>query len=515
MQKQILTAHDLSIGITHELVSHIGISLGSSDRIGLIGPNGSGKTTLLKTIAKIEEPFSGSVLVQGISYYVPQISLNKDWGNISIQDYAISMGFTPVTLLAFLKEKFSIIYHGDERMSQLSGGQQLLVVLSCGFLKMPDVLLLDEPTNHLDLESKKVLIHLIRDFSGAVICVSHDVWFLNAITKRLWIIENTKIRSFMGSYREYQEELSLNDESRKRRLESVQKEKKKIENARRQEEIRSARSKREGKKQKFDRSMPRIERGGRKIAAENTAGKNKKRLDEAAERVSDQIQSLSVKKKKSVSGTIATTSGGSGLLRIRDAQLFVGSRPLLPHVSIDLQKGDRVAILGKNGSGKSALVKAILNFPGYNLDPKPYKNPNARFEYLDQHYSIIDPEKTVIDNVTDFSGAQIERVRQHLSHFLFSDIHDVMKKAKELSGGMLARLAFVMLTIAPIDLLILDEPTNNLDIETINAIKELLLEYQGGLVVISHDMHFIEGLEIQKTYLIDRVLKITSFDSDL
>ena len=175
-----------------------------------------------------------------------------------------------------------------------------------------------------------------------------------------------------------------------------------------------------------------------------------------------------------------------------------------------MQKGDRVAVMGKNGSGKSALMKAILGQSDYLLEPKPYKNPSLRFEYLDQHYSIIDLNKSVLDNAVEFSGEQVERVRQHLSHFLFGDSLEVLKKAKDLSGGMLARLAFVMLTIAPIDLLILDEPTNNLDMETIEAIKDLLLEYKGGLIVISHDLAFIERLNIQKFYSVDKTLKQVS-----
>jgi ATPase subunit of ABC transporter with duplicated ATPase domains len=512
MHKQIVTAQGLSIGIDHELVSNIKISVFSDDCIGIVGPNGSGKTTLLKTIAGIEESFGGSFAMHGTCYYVPQISHSKEWGDSTVGTYAHSCNVLVESVIEFLYTKFKILYHKDWIMSELSGGQQSLVVLACGFLKSPDILLLDEPTNHLDGDSKKMLVYQIKNFSGAVICVSHDVWFLNQITNHLWVISEGNIRTFSGSYHEYQEELARNQASRERRLEVAQKEKRKIDRARKQEEIRAARSKREGKKQKFDRSMSRMEIGTKKIGAENTAGKNKKKLDEADERMIEKIKSLSVQKRKSVSGTIATTSGGSGLARVRNAQLFVGGKELLHDISFDIQKGDRIAITGRNGSGKSALVKAILNMPGYILDPKPYINTNLRFEYLDQHYSIVDPEKTVIDNVVDFSGVQVERARQHLSHFLFDDSRNVLKKARELSGGMLARLAFVMLTIAPIDLLILDEPTNNLDIETITAIKELLLEYHGGLIVISHDIDFLDGIDIQKTYVVDKTLKLKSLN---
>lgn len=468
MQKQILTAHNLSIGINHELLSDINFSVLKSDRIGIIGPNGSGKTTLLRTIANLEESLSGTYSMQGSCDYVSQI----------------------------------------HQVSTLSGGQQSFQILKDSFLRSPDILLLDEPTNHLDIDTKHALIELIKNFKGAIICVSHDVWFLEQITNRLWIINDGKIRTFTGSYKEYKQELMYNNDSRERKLEVVQKEKRKLELSRKRENIHSARSKREGKKQALDRSKSRMEVGRKKMAAEGVAGRNKKQLDEREEVIAEKISTLTSTKKKKVSGTISTSESSGSLFRIKDAMLYVQKNKVLEHVSFDMQKGDRVAVIGSNGSGKSALVKAMLGESGFELNPKPYLNPSLRCEYLDQYYSIIDPSKSVIDNVADFSGVSSERIRQHLSHFLFSDSREVLKKAIQLSGGMMARLAFVMLTITPIDLLILDEPTNNLDIETIDAIKELLLDYRGGLIVISHDIDFIESLQIEKSYLVEKTFKL-------
>jgi ATPase subunit of ABC transporter with duplicated ATPase domains len=131
---------------------------------------------------------------------------------------------------------------------------------------------------------------------------------------------------------------------------------------------------------------------------------------------------------------------------------------------------------------------------------------------LDQHYTIVDPEKTVLDNSVDFSGTDPERVRQHLSHFLFGDNDLVARKAKTLSGGMTARLAFVMLTVSPIDLLILDEPTNNLDMETVDDIVGLLGEYEGGLLVISHDIDFLERIKVQRVVMMSEHSKIITID---
>ena len=510
MQKQILTAHDLSIGINDELISNIDFGVSLGDRIGIIGNNGSGKTTLLKTIAKLTEPYGGSFSLNGTCYYVPQVHSSKNWGGLTVGAYSISSSIQADLVTRFLVENFSLELKKENLMSQLSGGQQSLVIFACEFLKSPDLLLLDEPTNHLDVDAKQVLINLIKNFKGAVICVSHDAWFLEQITNHLWIVQDGEIRVFTGSYGEYKKEQALNEGARERKLEVALKEKRKLEVVRKREDVRQARSKKEGKKQKLDRSMSRMEVGTMKMKAETVGGKNKKRLDEANEIISEKIGSLSSTKKKKVSGSIVTTENRGSLIRISDAKLSVQGKQILDHVSFDMQKGDRVAVMGKNGSGKSALMKAILGQSDYLLEPKPYKNPSLRFEYLDQHYSIIDLNKSVLDNAVEFSGEQVERVRQHLSHFLFGDSLEVLKKAKDLSGGMLARLAFVMLTIAPIDLLILDEPTNNLDMETIEAIKDLLLEYKGGLIVISHDLAFIERLNIQKFYSVDKTLKQVS-----
>lgn len=502
MQKQILTTHNLTVGIHDDLIAGIRLGVFSRDRIGIIGSNGSGKTLLLKTLSGEHEPLGGTYQLQGSVYYVAQVHGVAGWAGMTVLDYVQSCGLDFAVVDRFIQEKFGRSYDSNRKMSLLSGGQQALVVLACGFLKKPSLLLLDEPTNHLDQATKQILVKLIQDFPGAIICVSHDVWFLKEITQSLWIIQNGAIRAFTGSYTQYQDELLKNEESRDRKREVVQKEKKKLEHARDQEQVRAARSKREGKKQQADRSLARGEVGAKKMKAERVAGRNKKQLDDREEIISEKLEQLTNKKKKKVSGSIVTSDVRGSLLHIHEAALSVAGHRLIDKIDLDMQKGDRIVISGNNGTGKSALVKALLGKPGYVLDPMPYKNSAFRFEYLDQQYSIIDPEKSVLENAVSFSGEQTERVRQHLTHFLFGDSLEVLKKAKNLSGGMLARLAFVMLTMAPIDLLILDEPTNNLDIETIEQIQELLQEYRGGLIVISHDRNFVQELGIQRFYSI-------------
>lgn len=452
----------MSVGIHDELIKNISLSLSIGDRIGIIGPNGSGKTTLLKSIAGEVEPMKGSVDSKGAIEYVPQL----------------------------------------HDASSMSGGQQSLIKLSDAFGKHADVMLLDEPTNHLDIEARKKVIQMIEDYKGLLICVSHDAWFLSQITNKLLIIEGESLRMFTGSYAEYLEEIKRNKEAQERRQEVVRKEAKKLELAQQREQVRAARSKKVGKAHNFDRSTGRGAQGYFAEQAEKAAARNKRNSDNKKEEIEDKLKSLSPVKKKKVMSHIETSDRKGSLFRMSHAILTIAGKEILKDVSFAMAKGDRIALAGNNGSGKSALVKALLDKEGFELIPKPFVNEKLRIEYLDQHYSLIDKNKSVLENVLDFAGVAPERAREHLSHFLFSETVGVSHKASTLSGGMLARLAFVMLTIAPIDLLILDEPTNNLDMETIDAIAELLLEYHGGLLVISHDVAFLEKLNLEKTYTV-------------
>jgi len=473
MKKELLVTHNLAVGFQEELISAINNGILQGDRIGIIGSNGSGKTTLLRTLAGLEESLAGSVMSKGKILYVSQI-------------------------------------HTADLFR--SGGQQSIAILTEAFGKNPDVLLLDEPTNHLDVHAKQSLIRMIQSFKGAVVCISHDVWFLEQITNKLWIIVDSRIRSFTGTYTEYKQELERNEESRMRKLEVVAKEQRKLSESLKRESARSARSEKTGKAQKTDRSTARGAQGFFKEQSEKAAAKTKKRFDRIKEKIGEQADSLKVAKKKKVSGSIVTASEGASLFHVRDADLLVQGRRIVSRLSLDMDKGDRIAIVGRNGSGKSALIKALLGHEDFVLEPKPYVSPSIRIEYLDQHYTIVDPEKTVLDNSVDFSGTDPERVRQHLSHFLFGDNDLVARKAKTLSGGMTARLAFVMLTVSPIDLLILDEPTNNLDMETVDDIVGLLGEYEGGLLVISHDIDFLERIKVQRVVMMSEHSKIITID---
>lgn len=508
LHKQILTTHNLSIGIHDCLISQINTGIFQGDRIGIIGTNGSGKTTLLKTLAGKEDPFAGSFQSKGSLYEVVQYEhRDSDDYQETLEQYVYRHGLQPQQVVHFIEKNFHHTLVLETKLATFSGGQQTMVHLAMAFLSSPDILLLDEPTNHLDTFSKKELVKMVHTFPGAILCVSHDIWFLNQISQQLWIIQEGALRFFKGSFQDYQEELSLNEQSRKRKLEVLKKEELKLQRAQVREGARAQRSEQAGKKHVQDRSTGRGAQGFFKEKAEKRKAQREKVLETKEESLLQLRDTLTRPTLKKVSGSILTHETKGGLFHVHDASLLIYDKKIISHISLNLQKGERVALVGRNGSGKSSLVKAILGRDHFIFDQKVFRNPSLRFEYLDQHYGLIDPEKSILENVIHFSGISEERVRQHLSHFLFSDSREILKKARQLSGGMLARLAFVMITITPIDLLILDEPTNNLDIETIAALKDLLLEYRGGLLVISHDQDFLDGINIQKIYEVGDTLK--------
>ena len=510
--KELVVMNRVSVGIDHELIVDIHAAIRRYDRIGIIGANGSGKTTLLKTIAGTQDVFSGTMSCKCTIDFVSQIHSTDTWGEQTITEYFSSHEVSYQQGLKFLAEHFTFAPDPLTFMKDLSGGQQSMVVLTSAFLVNPEVLLLDEPTNHLDFGAKNKLVQLIRNYPGAIVCVSHDTWFLEKITTTLWIIDDSHIRLFTGTYADYQQELQHKRESDDRKLEVVKKEERKLRIAKKREDVRAARSKKIGREQVHDRSMVRGALGFFKDNAEKIAGKKKQLFDAKKESIEHKKETLSARQKKTVTASIAGTQSEKTLVRIEDAVLSVFGKDILSNVSFTVRSGDRVALVGKNGSGKSSLVKTLFEIPGFETKPQAWLNKTARFEYLDQNYLLVDPEKTVLQNVIDFSGAQSERIREHLSHFMFHDSIVVEKKAKTLSGGMMARLAFVMITIAPIDLLVLDEPTNNLDIETTSAVAEMLNNYQGALIVITHDMGFLERLNIGAVGITDKTLKLVEVD---
>ena len=254
--------------------------------------------------------------------------------------------------------------------------------------------------------------------------------------------------------------------------------------------------------------MSTAERGFFADKASGAAGKNTKKLQGLLERTKENLRQIHITKRKSLRASIITESKKKNIYSLSSCSLYINKLCLIQDIIIDQYVGDRYVIFGKNGSGKSSFAKALLGIEPYHFEPQAKINNSAKIVYFNQQYSAINTEKTVLENAQLFSNVSPEDIRKHLGQYLFFTEQDVNQKAKNLSGGMLARLACAMITISPIDLLILDEPTNNLDIETIQELILALSEYKGALLVISHDMDFVKKIEPNKLLFIkDNTIK--------
>ena len=287
-----------------------------------------------------------------------------------------------------------------------------------------------------------------------------------------------------------------------RQKESLRKKLHKLHRSIHRENIRQARSVREGKKQTRDRSISRGERGYFADRASDVAGKNTKKLQTLLEETQENLIQMRALKRKSLRVSLITLSKKKNIYSLDSSSLYINDSCLIQGIKLDQSLGDRYVIFGKNGSGKSSFAKALIGVESYRFEPEAKINKSAKIVYFDQQYSAINPEQTVLENMQVYSNMFTDDIRKHLSRYLFFTQQDVNQKARHLSGGMLARLACAIITISPIDLLILDEPTNNLDIETIQELISALSEYKGALLVISHDINFVRKLEPNKLLFI-------------
>lgn len=506
--KQAIIFSNADIGYSTTLIEKFSGSLNIDDKIGILAPNGAGKTCLLQTIYGDTELLSGSLNTHGSISLISQVlQIPEDIKNITIEQFLSQKKLSLLKINAFSEKNFQKSFK-DMPLRDISGGEFTILQIAVSFLVNPDILLLDEPTNHLDFSARKTLLNLLKNFKGSILFVSHDIWFLDNLANKLWIIESNSVRNFQGTYSDYKKENQLKIKGVERQKEDLRKKARKLHRSISRENIRQARSVAEGKKQALDKSMSASERGYFADRASDVAGKNTKKLQTLLKKTKENLLQMHISKRKSLKASIITESKKKNIYSLRSCSLYIKNLCLIEDISIDQGIGDKYVLFGKNGSGKSAFAKALLGIEPYRFEPKAKINSAAKIVYFDQQYSAINPEKTVLENMQFYSSAPSDNIRKHLAQYLFFTDQDVGQKAKNLSGGMLARLACAIVTISPIDLLILDEPTNNLDIETIQELVLALSQYKGALLVISHDMDFVKKLEPDKLLLIkSNVLK--------
>jgi ATPase components of ABC transporters with duplicated ATPase domains len=430
-------------------------------RIGVIGRNGSGKSTLLKMLAKLQTIETGTIRINGNSLFVPQI-----------QD--------------------KIDYH--------SGGEKTKQALQNAFLQQPDILLLDEPTTNLDINNIKNIIELTLNYDGTLLIASHDRAYLDKTCQTIWEISERTIKVFSGNYTNYLEQKVIDEQTHEKKYQNYVKEKQKIEKAITQKKVKAAKAtKISGKK--VSQSEAKI------TGAKPYFAKKQKKLEQVATSMTTRLEKLvEVEQKRTLPPIKMTIPMQSKLARRPIIQgnenpLKIQNKVLIKQLKFTISGGEKLAIIGANGVGKTTLIKAIVS-QGSQIQI----NPQVRIGYFSQSLDILAEDKTVLENVmsTNIHDETLARIVLARLHFFQNDIH---KQVKLLSGGEQVKLTFAKLFLSDINVLILDEPTNYLDINAMQGLEQLLLEYEGTLIFISHDTNFVETLATRILLLENQTLK--------
>jgi len=434
-------------------------------RLALMGRNGSGKSTLLQIIQGLKSPSEGEIHIpHDVTFgYVPQV----------IEDFAT-----------------------------LSGGRRLNEVLTQALASNPNILLLDEPANHLDLKNRCSLMRLLQQFPGTLITVSHDVELLRTCVDTLWHIDNGKITVFSGNYDDYMQEISRRRGAIEQELKALERDKKQSHFDLMKEQARAKNSRLNGEKHIGQRKWPTIVSSAKARRSEETSGRKRKQIHAKKQDLIEQLSDLRLPETITPRFSLKSheVKGAKNLISITEGSCGYDV-PLLGGIFLTLSSEGRMAITGDNGSGKSTLLKGILNNAtviksGDWVLPKP-----GDIGYLDQHYATLTSTRTVFEEIQARVPAWSHGdIRRHLNDFLFRKNEEVLAPVSTLSGGEKVRLSLAQIAAKTPKLLILDEVTNNLDLETRAHVVQVLKNYPGAMIVVSHDVDFLKEIGIEDFY---------------
>ncbi len=518
-KKSILVAENLSynLSLDRTLFQGVHVSIEAGDRIALVGRNGVGKSTFFKILAGQINPYRGSVLCNGIVYYLPQIStIRQEITADTVLNYLISISDEWWKIEDILQTQFYTKIDLYLPIANLSGGELTKLFLAIGLAQEPNLLLLDEPTNHMDLQALESLRQFLWNFNGAYVIVSHKPFFLDQVTSVTWELTPVSLKVYGGNFSQYREQKKIELEVALRSHEAARKELKRTQATAMQEQQRAAQSSGRGRAKFLNGSIDRMAAGLIKTKAEVSTGTAKKKHEAAVAKANLKVAETKVKTTKVTSIQLEEKNQKRrNLINIQGANLRISERLLIQNIQLHISSGDRIAIIGANGSGKSSLVKAILGMENQTAvleSGEVLLTPAMKAVYLDQTYELVDRQYTILENMQAANpNLSYQLLRQQLGHFLFK-YDDVHKSASILSGGELARLAIAMISISEIDLLILDEPTNNLDIETVEQMVIGINDYQGALWVISHDIDFLSRINITQGFKFrEQTLQTTTY----
>ncbi len=504
------------------LFDGVSVMISDQDKIGLVGRNGAGKSTLLKIIAKQEEPSEGEVVISSDWKvgYLPQTMKVSDGKTVleevrgafselnairskieklnselaertdyesdsylklihqvtELSDQLEMQGGNSVegemeqmlTGLGFSREDF------NRKTSEFSGGWRMRIELVKILLRKPQVLLLDEPTNHLDIVSIQWLEKFLVQYHGAIILISHDRRFLDAITKKTFEISVNKLTVYPAPYTQY---LDLKQERYEQQLAAYENQQKMIEDT-----------------EKF------IERFRYKATKSVQVQSRIKQLEK--------IDRIEIEKQETGAFHIQfppAPRSGTIVLKAEHVTKRYGEKLVLDDVDLQVERGQKIALVGKNGEGKSTFIKCVIDEVEHQGNITLGHNVNVGY-FAQNQDEILDENATVFETLDKIAVGDIRtKLRDILGAFFFSG-EDVDKKVRVLSGGERNRLAMAKLMLQPYNLLILDEPTNHLDIQSKEVLKHALLKYDGTVILVSHDRDFLNGLttniyEVKRTHI--------------
>ena len=504
--------------MVENIIENISFTVNDNEKVGLIGLNGAGKTTLFNILTENLEPDSGEIYVakgkklgylkqntiiesnmsimdemllifddvirmeeklHELSHKISSISEEKGSAELEAlmntyselsEQFVEADGYSFRSIikgvlkgLGFSEDEF------DKPINILSGGQKSRVMLAQLLLKKADILLLDEPTNHLDIEAISWLEKYIKNFKGAVIIISHDRYFLDNTVNRIFLMENKSLKSFNGNYTEF---------VKKRKIE--------LEQAMKQYD-------------EYEREIERQEEMIRRLHAYGS--KRNIRQAFSRQKALDKIKKMdkpSVGSQKFKLKFTPRINSGRDVLSVNNVAVSFDDQQVFKNVNLKIYKGEKVGIIGPNGIGKSTLLKIIAkiikDYSG-EIEYGHYVN----IGYYDQEQTNLNNENTVIDEIWDeVPNLNYYTIRKYLAQFLFYG-DDIYKLIEDLSGGEKGRLSLLKLMTSNANFLLLDEPTNHLDIDSKEVLEDSLINYEGTILVVSHDRYFLNKV-VNKIY---------------
>jgi len=512
------------------LFSQLNLDIHKQQKCALIGNNGVGKSTLLKIISRDLLPSIGSVKTDSKPYVVPQIFGQYNQFSIAkalqIEDqlqafYAILEGNATEENLAILNDDWTIeerckaaltawglnVLDLFQKMHTLSGGQKTKVFLAGIAIHQPEIVLMDEPTNHLDVWSRTKLYHYLQTTTHTLLIVSHDRTLLKLITQ-VYELHNNGITAYGGNYDFYVEQKAIAKEALVHDLHNKEKLLRKAKEVEREATERQQKLDARGKKKQERAGLSTIMMNTLRNKAEKSTSKMKgvhaEKLGQISQELTQLRTALPDRDQMKVSFDHSTLHKGKIVIAAKGINFGFGDSLLWQQdLNFELRSGERYVLEGKNGSGKTTLIKIILG----QLAPKlgTLQRTDFRYLYIDQDYSLLNNTLTVYQQAQQFNTGKLQEheIKVRLSRFLFAQ-ESWDKPCDALSGGEKMRLILCALTIgnkAP-DLIVLDEPTNNLDIQNIEILTDAINAYQGVLLMVAHDTYFLEQLKLRQSIVL-------------